>query len=398
MNKEKTRVQTQKEKEEIVLELGISQLIDVGRDKSYVTLDDILGIFPDIEDEIGKLDSVFEALHYAGIPYIEDDDKSPEPIQEELENEDEQQDELLKNIQSDDSVGLYFNEISRTPLLSAEEEIDLAKQIERGRMARKELAKGRIHKKRRKQLRSLIKKGWQARDHLLLANTRLVVSIAKRYVNRGVPFLGLIQEGNIGLIRATKKFDYKRGFKFSTYATWWIRQAITRAVSDKGRTIRIPVHMVERISKMLRKQHRLKQQLNRDPSVEELALALEESPRKVENMIKVARHPLSLQRPLGDDKDNSLGDIITDDDIPSPEEEATREILKEQLIKLMEHLPARDVRVLKLRYGLVDRKMYTLGEIGKKIGVTRERVRQINAQALRRLRKLSIQNRLYDYI
>jgi len=304
----------------------------------------------------------------------------------------------LKNIQSDDSVGLYLKEISRVPLLCAEEEVGLAQQIERGKMAREELARGRVRKKRRKQLRKIIKKGWKARDHLIMANSRLVISVAKRYVHRGVPFLGLIQEGNIGLIRATKKFDYRRGFKFSTYATWWIRQAVARAIADKGRTIRIPVHMIERISKLLRVRHQFIQRLSRNPSVKELATALGESPQKVRNMIKVAKHPLSLQIPIGDEGDSVLGDFIKDDDIPSPEEEATKELLKEHLDTILEHLPAREVYVLKLRYGLFNGKAYTLEEVGQKIGVTRERVRQINAQALRRLREPSIQQELRDFL
>ena len=400
MNREKTKLLQQEDGEEGISYLRIIRLIDIGKRKSYVTITDILKVFPEAEKDVEILEEAFATLVSAGIPYIEDDDQALESTEKELEKdeEQEQQGDFLENIQSDDSVGLYLKEISRVPLLSAEEEVGLAQRIERGKMAREELAGGRVRKKRRKQLRKIIKQGWKARDHLIMANSRLVISVAKKYVHRGVPFLGLIQEGNIGLIRATKKFDYRRGFKFSTYATWWIRQAVTRAIADKGRTIRVPVHMIDRISKLLRVRHQLKQQFNRDPSVKELAAALGEPPRKVQYMIKVAKRPLSLQTPSGDQRDSELGEFIENEDIPSPEEEATRELLKEHLDTILEHLPAREVYVLKLRYGLLNGKVYTLEEVGQKIGVTRERVRQINAQALRRLREPSIQKELRDYL
>lgn len=400
MKREKIKVLQQDDEEEGIGHLRITRLIDIGKRKSYVTIDDIFEVFPEAEKESDKLEEAFATLVSAGIPYIDDDDQAPEPTEKELEKdkEHEQQGDFLENIQSDDSVGLYLKEISRVPLLSAEEEVGLSQRIERGKMAREELARGRVRKKRRKQLRKIIKKGWKARDHLIMANSRLVISVAKKYVHRGVPFLGLIQEGNIGLIRATKKFDYRRGFKFSTYATWWIRQAVARAIADKGRTIRVPVHMIDRISKLLRVRHQLKQQFNRDPSVKELSAALGEPPRKVRYMIKVAKRPLSLQTPIGDERDSELGELIENDDIPSPEEEATKELLKEHLDTILEHLPAREVYVLKLRYGLLNGKAYTLEEVGQKIGVTRERVRQINAQALRRLREPSIQQELRDYL
>ena len=400
MNKEKIIVLQQEDEEEVVGHLWITRLINIGKQKSCVTIDDIYKVLPEAENESDKLEEAFAALVNAGIPYIEDDDQSPEPTEKELEKdkEHEQQGDFLENIQSDDSVGLYLKEISRVPLLSAEEEVGLAQRIERGKMAREELAGGRGRKKRRKQLRKIIKQGWKARDHLIMANSRLVISVAKKYVHRGVPFLGLIQEGNIGLIRATKKFDYRRGFKFSTYATWWIRQAVARAIADKGRTIRVPVHMIDHISKLLRVRHQLKQQLNRDPSVKELSAALGEPPRKVRYMIKVAKRPLSLQTPIGDERDSEMGELIKNEDIPSPEEEATRELLKEHLDTILDYLPAREVYILKLRYGLLNGKVYTLEEVGQKIGVTRERVRQINAQALRRLREPSIKQELRDYL
>ncbi len=400
MNIEKIKVLQQEDDEEVIGSLRITRLIDIGKRKSYVTIDDILKVFPEAEKEFDKLEEVFAALANAGIPYIEDDDQAPEPTEKELEKdkEQEQQGDYLKNIQSDDSIGLYLKEISRVPLLCAEEEVGLAQRIERGKMAREELSLGRVSKKQRKQLHAMITQGWKARDHLILANSRLVISVAKKFVHRGVPFLDLIQEGNVGLIRATKKFDYRRGFKFSTYATWWIRQAVSRAIADKGRTIRVPVHMVDRISKMMRVRHQLIQQLNRNPNVKELASALGEPLRKVQYMIKVAKRPLSLQTPIGYERDSELGEFIENDNIPAPEEEATKELLKDHLGIILEHLPAREVYVLKLRYGLLNGKVYTLEEVGQKIGVTRERVRQINAQALRRLQEPSIQHELYDYL
>ena len=225
-----------------------------------------------------------------------------------------------------------------------------------------------------------------------------MISVAKKYMGRGVPFLDLIQEGNIGLIRATKKFEYQRGHKFSTYATWWIRQAVTRAIADQGRTIRVPVHMGDQINKLLRVQHQLTQKLGRDPSVEELAEALDVPPKKVENMIQVARRPLSLETPTDDEEDSVLGDFIEDDEAPPPDETATFNLLREHLVEVLDTLPPREVRILQLRYGLLDGQAYTLEEVGRKMGVTRERVRQIEAQALTRLRHPSVRRKLRDYL
>ena len=260
--------------------------------------------FPDAEQDVSQLEEAFAALMSAGIPFVEEDDILPEPTDEDLtKNEDKEIVEEaeagtnvddLKHIDTDDTIGLYLKEVSRVPLLTAEEEVELAQRIERGRMSREELARAAVNKTRRKDLRNLIEDGWAAREHLITANSRLVISVAKKYMGRGVPFLDLIQEGNIGLIRATKKFDYRRGHKFSTYATWWIRQAVTRAIADQGRTIRVPVHMGDQINKLLRIQHQLTQKLGRDPSVEELAEALDVLPKKVENMIQVSCH-LKLQ-------------------------------------------------------------------------------------------------------
>ncbi len=385
----------------------IARLIELGRQKSYVTLDDILHFFPEAEQDVEQLEEAFSALMSAGIPFVEEL-PGEEPGEEELAAVEEEAaeaekelgeiDDYLANIDTDDTIGLYLKEVSRIPLLTAEEEVELAQRIERGRMAREELAKGNVSPKRRAELRKLIEDGWAAREHLITANSRLVISVAKKYMGRGVPFLDLIQEGNIGLIRATKKFDYRRGHKFSTYATWWIRQAVTRAIADQGRTIRVPVHMGDQINKLLRVQHQLTQKLGREPTVDELAEALGVPPRKVENMIQVARRPLSLETPTDDEEDSVLGDFIEDEEAPPPDESATYNLLREQINEILSTLPPREVRILQLRYGLLDGQPYTLEEVGRKMGVTRERVRQIEAQALSRLRQASIRRKLRDYL
>ena len=386
---------------------AISKLIELGHQKAYVTINDILHFFPEAEQDVSQLEEAFAALMSAGIPYLEDDDLSSEPTEDELTSDEvkeiaeealEIQADDLKHIDTDDTIGLYLKEVSRVPLLTAEEEVDLSQRIERGRMAREELADGKVSSKRHIELRMLIEDGWSAREHLVTANSRLVISVAKKYMGRGVPFLDLIQEGNIGLIRATKKFDYRRGHKFSTYATWWIRQAVTRAIADQGRTIRVPVHMGDQINKLLRTQHQLTQKLGRDPSIEELAIALDVLPKKVENMIQVSRRPLSLETPTDNEDDSVLGDFIEDNEIPAPDETATYNLLREHLEMVMDSLPPREVRILQLRYGLLDGQAYTLEEVGRKMGVTRERVRQIEAQALSRLRHPTVKRKLRDYL
>jgi len=398
------------EDDDIIGYSPIARLIELGRQKSYVTYDDILHFFPEAEQDLSQLEEAFAALMSAGIPYVEDDEILPEPSEEEitkseeLESYEEEEVELdtdiddLRHIDTDDTIGLYLKEVSRVPLLTADEEVELAQRIERGRMAREELAKGNVSNARKTELRKFIEDGWGAREHLVTANSRLVISVAKKYMGRGVPFLDLIQEGNIGLIRATKKFDYRRGHKFSTYATWWIRQAVTRAIADQGRTIRVPVHMGDQINKLLRVQHQLTQKLGRDPIIDELAEALDVTPKKVENMIKVSRRPLSLETPTDNEDDSVLGDFIEDDEIPAPDESATYNLLKENLNTILNTLPPREVRILQLRYGLLDGQAYTLEEVGRKMGVTRERVRQIEAQALSRLRHPTIRRKLRDYL
>ena len=386
---------------------AVARLIELGRQKSYVTYDDILHLFPEAEQDVDQLEEAFAALMSAGIPYVEDSALGG-PTEEELAEEEDVEDEArrvlsvednyLANIDTDDTIGLYLKEVGRVPLLTAEEEVELAQRIERGRLAREELARGNVTPRRRLELQRLIEDGWAAREHLITANSRLVISVAKKYMGRGVPFLDLIQEGNIGLIRAAKKFDYRRGHKFSTYATWWIRQAVTRAIADQGRTIRVPVHMGDQINKLLRVQHQLTQRLGRDPSVEELAGALEVTPQKVENMIQVARRPLSLETPTDDEEDSVLGDFIQDDELPAPDDTATYNLLREHLESVLDGLPPREVRILQLRYGLLDGQAYTLEEVGRKMGVTRERVRQIEAQALSRLRHPAIRRKLREYL
>jgi RNA polymerase primary sigma factor len=391
----------------------IQALIKMGRQKNYVTIDDILNFFPEAERDVQQLEEAFAALLAAGIPYVEDDtniepsDENLEIEAADLEDEEEEDDDAsardenyLANIDTDDMIGLYLKEVGRVPLLTADEEVYLAKRIEKGRISREELAASgmTVSDAQREDHRSNIEDGWAAREHLITANSRLVISVAKKYMGRGVPFQDLIQEGNIGLIRAAKKFDYRRGHKFSTYATWWIRQAVTRAIADQGRTIRVPVHMGDQINKLLRVQHQLTQKLGRDPSIDELAKALDVPPKKVENMIKVARRPLSLETPTDDEEDSVLGDFIPDNDSPAPDDSATYNLLKEHLEEVMATLPPREVRILQLRYGLLDGEAYTLEEVGRKMGVTRERVRQIEAQALSRLRHPVIRRKLREYL
>ena len=384
----------------------IARLIELGRLKKYVTFDNILQFFPEAEKDIEQLEEAFSALLSAGVAFVEDAPTSEQP-ENELVNVEETEvgpelklalDDYLANIDATDGIGLYLKEIAQVPLLTATEEVEIAQRIEHGRMARVELAGGKVSPVRRIELRKLVEEGWSAREHLITANSRLVISIAKKFMGRGVPFLDLIQEGNIGLIRATKKFDYHRGFKFSTYATWWIRQAVTRANSDQGRTIRVPVHMGDIINKLFRAQYKLTQSLGREPTVAELAEALEVSPQKVENIIRVSRWPLSLESPTSTEEDSVLGDFIEDDKVTPPDETATYNLLCEHLREVLNGLPLREGRILQLRYGLFDGQAYTLEQVGRKMGVTRERVRQIEAQALNRLRHPSIRRNLHDYL
>jgi len=380
------------------------QLINIGREKGYLTYEDILSFFPDAEKNIEQLEELFSALSDAGISVVASEDEAAEHLidddeEEEDEFNDRTNDGLLEAIEADDTVGLYLKEIGRVPLLTAPQEVDLAQRMERGREARERLqSEADLTLQEQECLHLLVEDGLAAREHLINANSRLVISVAKKYIGRGVPFLDLIQEGNIGLIRAAKKFDWRRGHKFSTYATWWIRQAVTRAIADQGRTIRVPVHMGDQINRLLRASHQLTQELGRDPTVAELAEALNVTVRKAEQMIQVARRPISLETPTDDEEESVLGDFIPDEDSPAPVETVTNKMLRDQLREILSTLPLREVRILQLRYGLLDGETYTLEEVGRKLGVTRERVRQIEAQALSRLRLPAHARRLRDFL
>jgi RNA polymerase primary sigma factor len=387
---------------------GKEYLLSLAQDLGHITLDDVLSVFPEAENNLDQLEDVFQALLEAGVEIGGLDSVQKKGIKEAAavlpdESEDDydfHDSGFFEAVEADDTIGLYLKEIGRVDLLTAEEEVSLAKRMERGILAAAELTDtgNGVGREWHLELRKRVDDGLSAREHLISANSRLVISVAKKYIGRGVPFLDLIQEGNIGLIRAAKKFDYHRGHKFSTYATWWIRQAVTRAIADQGRTIRVPVHMGDQINKLIRASHRLTQELGREPTVQELADSLEVPLRKAEQMIKVARRPLSLEMPTDDEADSVLGDFIEDMESPEPVEMVTSEMLRDQLNDILSGLPPREVRILQMRYGLVDGETYTLEEVGKKLGVTRERVRQIEAQALSRLRHPTHSRKLRDYL
>jgi RNA polymerase primary sigma factor len=384
---------------------ALESLLEQAEVQTFLEPEDILAVFPEPEEKAEIIDELYDVLRAAEIP-IQDNsaiaEKPPTKVKD-VEEDDEDQSEkaemqAVQAVDSGDSVGLYLSQVGGVPLLTRDEEVELSKRIERGRVARAELANGITSKKRLDEIEAMIEDGEAAREHLILANMRLVISVAKKYMRRGVPFLDLIQEGQIGLMRAVKKFDYRRGHKFSTYATWWIRQAITRAIADHGRTIRVPVHMGDQINRMLRTSHALTQDLGRDPTIEELAQALDLPSAKVDTMIRVSRRPLSLEKPIDDDNDSVMGDFIEDIEAPAPEEVTTQGLMEEHVHIMLEKLPPREARVLRLRYGVDGGRVHTLEEVGNKMGITRERVRQIEAQALRRLRHPSLRRELIDYI
>jgi len=381
---------------------AIERLLDLGRNQGYVTYDDLMEAVPEAELHLEQLEDALATLIEMGIEIS--DVELEEPTEEKQAKgavavESAAADIDLTAIDIDDSISLYLKEIGRIPLLTAEQEVALAKRMEAGRNSKRRLSKETsLTQEERGRLVELVKDGKAAQEHLIKANSRLVVSVAKKYVGRGVPFLDLIQEGNIGLIRAVKKFDYQRGYKFSTYATWWIRQAVTRAIADQGRTIRVPVHMYEQINRLARVSRQLVQELGRDPTVEEIAEELGVSSKKVERTIKVSQRPLSLEMPVGEEDDSFLGDFIEDSDAPSPTDQASQQLLRDQIDNIFVSLTPREVRILQLRFGLVDGYSYTLEEVGKKFGVTRERIRQIEAQALGRLRHPSRSRKLRDFL
>ena len=386
--------------------IAIQELLDLGRKKGFVTYADISATLPPAEQDMDALESAFVKLMEAGIPVKEtgfqpekqEKNTVPEEESEELDTETIESN-LLNDVETRDLVGLYLSDATNHELLSKDEEVALAKRMERGLAAREELSrKKRRSVKERQDLLDQIEDGWRARETLITSNTRLVISVAKKYMGYGVSFLDLIQEGNIGLMRAAKKFDYSRGYKFSTYATWWIRQAVTRALADQGRTIRVPVHLSEQLSKMFRMQHQLRQELDRDPTMDELAGSLSVPTTKVEDMMRVAKHTLSLEMPTNHEGDAVLGDFIEDVESPDPNELATQALLAQNINEVLESLPPREVRVLQLRYGIPDGKKHTLREIGQKMGVTRERIRQIERQGLNRLRSPKVRRKLRSYL
>ena len=376
--------------------LAARSLIEKGKKQGSLTLDEIMGAFSNTELDKDKVENLYETLGNLGIEILEskeekvtidfsvdDDDLTldmehiDDDVDESIKKEDDIEMDKLdlslpKGISIDDPVRMYLKEIGKIPLLKPHEEVELAKKMLEG----DEIAKQR----------------------LVEANLRLVVSIAKRYVGRGMLFLDLIQEGNLGLIKAVEKFDYVRGFKFSTYATWWIRQAITRAIADQARTIRIPVHMVETINKLIRVSRQLLQELGRDPKPEEIAKEMEMSEEKVREIMKIAQDPVSLETPIGEEEDSHLGDFIPDEDALAPAEAAAYSLLKDQIEEVLGSLNEREQKVLKLRFGLEDGRARTLEEVGKEFDVTRERIRQIEAKALRKLRHPSRSKKLRDYL
>jgi RNA polymerase primary sigma factor len=314
-----------------------------------------------------------------------------------LDDEDLDDDYDLSAMSSNDTVGLYLKEMARVPLLNTEEETSLAMRLEAGDDAARKLKRDTSHK-RAAEWQMLVQDGIIAREHLIKANTRLVVSIAKKYMCRGVPFLDLIQEGNLGLMKAVEKFDYRRGFRFSTYATWWIRQTITRAIADQGRTIRVPVHMSDRIRRLYRVARQLEQEYGRKPSAEEIAEEMDLDPRKVQWMLRVSWQPLSLEHPVGEDEDSELGNFIENDSVLTPTQVANDNLLREKIEQVLATLTPREARILRLRFGLQNGRSYTLEEVGRKFGLTRERIRQIEGRALRRLRHPRRSRQLRDYL
>ncbi|MBV8151480.1 MAG: RNA polymerase sigma factor RpoD [Candidatus Eremiobacteraeota bacterium] len=371
------------EKPEVSLEELIKRLIERGKKRGSVTWDEVNAVFESSEEETNseKMDDVLAELEGLGISVVDEQ-------KEEKREADEGDDALPAGLSLDDPVRMYLKEIGRVPLLSMEDERNLAMAIERGEQ---ELLKDGSADSR------IVFSGEEAKRQLTEANLRLVVSIAKKYVGRGMLFLDLIQEGNLGLIRAVEKFDYRKGYKFSTYATWWIRQAITRALADQARTIRIPVHMVETINRLIKISRQLLQELGRDPSVEEIAAEMGLTPEKVREVIKISQEPISLETPIGEEEDSHLGDFIEDQEAVAPAEAASVMLLREKMQDVLKNLTERERKVLVLRFGLEDGHQRTLEEVGQEFGVTRERIRQIEVKALRKLRHPSRGKALKDY-
>lgn len=382
------------------------ELVDQGRRQGYLTFDDILAAFPEAEEDLTELEDLYSRLLDAGVEVQSNGDIAVRPHGATSDSADDTVDgDFLDAIDTDDTISLYLKEVSRIPLLSAEEEVELAKAMQRGERARDRLANASADQSADSltageylRLQQHAEGGERARKKLTRSNSRLVISMAKKYVGQGVPFLDLIQEGNLGLMKAVEKFDHTRGHKFSTYATWWIRQAITRAIADQGRTIRVPVHMNDRIRRLYRVSRRLEQELGREPSVEELSEEMSLSPEQVERIIEISQRPLALEKPVGEEKDSELGEFIEAEDFPDPAETAAQEVLRGDIEDLLTSLTPREARVLELRYGLIDGHSYTLKEVGEKFGLTRERIRQIENEALQRLRHPHRSRKLRDYL
>ena len=392
------------------------EILELGKKKkNMLEYQEIADFFKDLNLDPEKFEMVIDYLEQNGIDVLKisnDDDVDDDII---LDEEDEVEVEKIdlsvpEGVSVEDPVRMYLKEIGKVPLLSADEEIELAQNMEDGAVAIEKInvLKGRLDgaseeekaeiKEEIKTLQKDVDKGADAKKRLAEANLRLVVSIAKRYVGRGMLFLDLIQEGNLGLIKAVEKFDYKKGYKFSTYATWWIRQAITRAIADQARTIRIPVHMVETINKLIRVSRQLLQELGREPSPEEIAKEMNMPVERVREILKISQEPVSLETPIGEEEDSHLGDFIQDDNVPVPADAAAFTLLKEQLEEVLGTLTEREQKVLTLRFGLEDGRARTLEEVGKEFNVTRERIRQIEAKALRKLRHPSRSRKLKDYL
>jgi RNA polymerase primary sigma factor len=367
--------------------------------QGYLTTDDLMEFYPDVSQDAEHLEGIVLALRRRGIEFLDQEVDTPY-TESDYDGSEFDPSSTLDPVSSEDTIGLYLKEMSRVPLLSNTEEIDIARRIERGREAKILLESNAVHTaiKNRAGLEDAVIDGQEARDHLIKANTRLVVSIAKRYISRGVPFLDLIQEGNLGLMKAVEKFEYKRGFRFSTYATWWIRQTITRSIADQGRTIRVPVHMVDRIRQLYKLTHELEQKLGRVPNSEELGNELGASSAKVEWMQRVSWLPLSLESPVNDEDDSELGMFVEDEITPTPIQSAYTNLLAEKIEQVLTTLPPREARILKLRFGLDNGRTYTLEEVGRKFGLTRERIRQIEGKALSRLRHPRRARQLKDYL
>jgi RNA polymerase primary sigma factor len=381
----------------------LEMLVEKADLQGQLTFEDLLELIPDQQENSDQFSELVLTLRNQGIEVIDQaaEEDNPEDEQELQYSDGFPVFANLDPISSEDSISLYLREMSQVPLLKMEEEVSLARRIEDGKAARQELNRlnGNCKPERKNRCIKQIEDGLLAREHLIKANTRLVVSVAKRYNGRGVPFLDLIQEGNLGLMKAVEKFEYQRGFRFSTYATWWIRQTITRAIADQGRTIRVPVHMVDRIRLLYKRTHELEQSLGRVPTIEELADSLEQSKDKVQWMLRVSWLPLSLESPINEDEDESeLGNFIEDQVNPTPIQSVYTKLLREKIDSILDTLPCREANILKLRFGLENGRFYTLEEVGQKFGLTRERIRQIESIALRRLRHPRRTRLLRDYI